>query len=89
MFNTMFQYDEAKRIYAVSVGSTPVGELYMEADGCYVFDPIVGRTGYWPAWMMQSIVDKLTELNAEWEEHLTKALGQSEGLDSGEGLEVN
>ena len=89
MFNTMFEYDEAKRTYAVKVGGMPMGELYMEVDGCYVFDPITGRSGYWPAWMMQSIVDKLTELNAEWEEQLTKALGNVPPVDPGEGLKVN
>ncbi len=66
MINTMFEYDENKKAYKVTCAGALVGELYMEADGFYVFDPIVGRTGYWPAWMLRVIADKLEELNKEW-----------------------
>lgn len=87
MFNTMFDYNPISRVYTVKVGNTLVGELYAEADGFYVFDPIVGRTGYWPEWMLRSIADKLQEVNKEWQEEITKALAaippeEPSGLDT-------
>ena len=70
MINTMFEFDEVKHKYVVRVGAVEVGKLYIESDGFYVFDPLPSRTGYWPAWMLRNIADKLDELNREWQEIL-------------------
>lgn len=83
MINTMFEYNEEKRTYTVRIGNVLAGELYIESDGFYVFDPVAGRTGYWPAWMLRNIADKLDELNKEWEGIVTASLAalDPEALD--------
>lgn len=44
-----------------------MGEFLMKEDGYYAFWPD-HREGYWPAYMLRALADKLDELNKEWDE---------------------
>lgn len=63
----------SKTTYLVSLGTVQCGELYIECDGYYVWEP-ENRVGYLSDWFLQAIVDELNRLNAAWHEVLTTAL---------------
>lgn len=46
-----------------------MGEFYMEVDGYYVYVPIL-RGGFWPAYMLRAVADKLDEVNASWDKQV-------------------
>jgi hypothetical protein len=84
LLSTLF-HEHAFGHIEVKVNKVNIGELYIEADGFYVFQPAEYKTGYWPEWVLRSIADKLRELNAEWQAEIEK-IGPP--LDSGSSSEV-
>lgn len=59
------------QVYKVQVHNNPDGgEIYREVDGYFVYAPPPSRGGYWPAYLMKAIADKLDELNEEWDQQL-------------------
>lgn len=59
-----------KGLYNVSYGkSNKLGIIYMEVDGYFVFQPEEG-SGFWNEYSLTLIVDKLKELNKDWDKHL-------------------
>lgn len=47
------------------------GEILQGDDGYYQFWP-EPRAGYWPAYAMRAIADKVDEINAPWEAEIQK-----------------
>ena len=58
--------------------STPngvkAGEILMMEDGYYQFWPEV-KHGYWPAWAMRQIADKVDSMNEDWDAKIQAELG--------------
>lgn len=48
---------------------TKIGKFYMEVDGYYVFLP-ENNSGYFNEYSLKLIINKLTELNKEWDNHV-------------------
>lgn len=46
-----------------------LGQFYMEVDGYYVFLP-ENNSGYFNEYSLKLIINKLTELNKEWDNHV-------------------
>ena len=46
-----------------------LGEIFAKEDGFYDFWPDI-KGGYWPAWLMRIIADKLDEMNAPWQKQI-------------------
>lgn len=47
-----------------------LGSFYMEVDGYYVFNPDMENGGYWNEYSLKLIIQKLEELNKEWDAHV-------------------
>ena len=60
-----------KSLYNVSYGANnkKLGIMYMEADGYFVFQPEEG-SGFWSEYSLNLIVNKLKEMNKDWDKHL-------------------
>ena len=56
-----------------SVNGKHIGDLDILDDGYYRY--FSTGNGYWDAWSMREIADKLDELNKEWDEVVRKDLG--------------
>lgn len=70
--------EDQSTVYVVTHDNgTPVGELYQEVDGYYVFHPI-HRQGYWDEMSLRQIVDKMQELNAPWDAQVQADLSRLE-----------
>lgn len=46
-----------------------LGEFYMEVDGYYVYQPLEGG-GFLNEHSLKLILEKLTEINKEWDNHI-------------------
>ena len=69
----MLNLEKVNRVlYNVSYGGNnkKLGIIYMEDDGYFVFQPEDG-SGFWNEYSLTLIVDKLKELNKDWDKHLT------------------
>lgn len=69
----MLNLEKVNRVlYNVSYGANnkKLGIIYMEDDGYFVFQPEDG-SGFWNEYSLTLIVDKLKELNKDWDKHLT------------------
>lgn len=51
----------------------PVGEIYREVDGFFVFWPYT-VTGFYTEQFLREVADKLRELNKEWNETIEKEM---------------
>lgn len=51
-----------------------IGEIYMEVNGFFVYEPAKGSSGYWSEEGMLEIGNKLKELNTFWKEQIKKDL---------------
>ena len=58
-----------QRLYNVTL-NRHIGIIYMEDDGYFVFQP-EEVSGFWNEYSLTLIVDKLKELNKDWDKHLT------------------
>jgi len=58
-----------QRLYNVTF-NRHIGIIYMESDGYFVFQPDESNHGFWSENTLKSILDKLTELNKDWDQHL-------------------
>lgn len=54
-----------------------MGELYMEVDGFYVYEPVL-RGGFWEAYVLREIADKLDELNKPWQQNIDDYFSKKE-----------
>lgn len=84
--NTLFEKTE-RGTYKVKVINVEVGELFATEDGFYQFWPEKIKRGYWPAWLMRVIADKLDEINEPWERELESKLGYQMELPFDEGVD--
>ena len=50
-----------------------VGEIFMMEDGYYQFWPKV-MPGFWPAWCLHQIAEKVDSMNKEWDAKLREDL---------------
>lgn len=53
-----------------------LGEIYMEVDGYYVFEPGRDSNGFWEAYVLRAIADKLDEMNKAWDAEVTEMLSR-------------
>ena len=70
---------------SVRVGYTNgicMGEIYMEVDGYYVFEPALNG-GFWDGWVLAEIAETLEEMNAPYEKHLEEYFAKKEEPPSG------
>lgn len=58
-----------QRLYNVTF-NRHIGIIYMENDGYFVFQPDQSNSGFWNEHSLKLILDKLTELNRDWDQHL-------------------
>lgn len=71
----MFSYQKlSDYVYLVSHGKKPAGEIYMEVDGFFVYEPPKGGVGFWSEENLLELGNKLKELNAAWKEQIEKDL---------------
>jgi hypothetical protein len=47
-----------------------LGSFYMEVDGYFVFQPDPTNEGYWSEYSLKLIIQKLEDLNKEWDAHV-------------------
>jgi hypothetical protein len=70
-------YDEPVRMYHVHhENGVRLGDILAKEDGFYDFWPdyTQGRGGYWPAYILRELADKLDELNAPWQAQLEELM---------------
>jgi hypothetical protein len=51
-----------------------VGEIYIEVDGYYVFEPDPLRNGFWTAEILHEITDILDHKNEDWDTKVKELL---------------
>lgn len=59
-----------REVIVVRIGDVEVGEIIQADDGEYVFFPN-DSDGFWRMWMLQVVVDRLSELNNRSNEWVT------------------
>lgn len=74
-------------IVAVHNNGRILGELYVEIDGFYVFQPDLSSSGYWNEYLLIVILNKLTELNKPVQEELDKFFEAQAIKESRENIE--
>jgi hypothetical protein len=69
------KYDQVQdgfiKVYAYN--GVQVGEMYIECDGYWVFQPVL-RNGYWESWMLMHLGRKLHKLNRKWHQQVIRGL---------------
>ena len=56
-----------------------LGDLIMAEDGYFYFFPEETPGCAWSNWMLQGILDKLNELNKDWDATVAREIGGSNG----------
>lgn len=68
------QPHEAHGTITMSNGQRKLGEFILDVDGFYVFFP-ESQGGFYNEYFLKVLLDKLTELNAEWSTTIAKEIG--------------
>lgn len=78
MNGTQMAFDKgAAGIVIVSApNGVKAGEIIMMEDGYYQFWPDA-KGGYWPAWSMRQIADKVDSMNESWDAEVRSALAEA------------
>lgn len=63
--------------YDIIFNDRIVGSLQLDIDGFFYLDIRPEDNGYYSAWVLKNIAEKLEELNSEWVEKLSK-IGQGD-----------
>jgi hypothetical protein len=72
----MIEYSEKNAHGSISItcNTLPAGDLLVDIDGYYKYFPPEYGHGYWPDYLLLSIVQKLQEINKDWDDQIMKAL---------------
>lgn len=58
--------------YEIIINGSDGGLLIIDDAGFYNWLPPSGLHGYIPTWVLQNIVDKLNELNKDWQDEIER-----------------
>lgn len=70
--------EEGYEVY-YSANGMFLGHLSVTDDGYYHYFPATGRGGYWSQEWLEALVEKMKELNEEWDAQVKQEVGGEHG----------
>lgn len=74
MGGMVFDKNDVGVVIVSAPNGIKAGEIFMVEDGYHQFFPEAGRGGYWPAWSMREIADKVDSMNESWDAKIKSTL---------------